>query len=97
MSFLEQTTIQRNDAEDAASAAELDLESLGEYSGRAMYGEVCFGIRVDQVGQAAAFLIALAVEVSESFAYELCDDWQQDNLGIGQIVYFPHFRLEDES
>lgn len=97
MSFLEQTTLQRNDAEGAAAAAELDLESLGEYSGRAMYGKVCFGIRVDQVGQAAAFLIALAIEVSESFAYELCDDWHQDNLGIGQIVYFPHFRLEDES
>lgn len=92
-----QTIIERNDAEDAAAAAQLDLESLGEYSGRAMYGEVCFGIRVDQVGQAAAFLIALAIEVSESFAYELCDDWHQDNLGIGQIVYFPHFRLEDES
>jgi hypothetical protein len=92
-----QTIIERNDAEDAAAAAQLDLESLGEYSGRGMYDQVCFGIRVDQVGEAAAFLVALAVEVSESFAYELCNDWHQDNLEIGQIVYFPHFRLEDES
>ena len=97
MSFLEQTTIQRNDVKDAAAVVELSLRSVGEYRGRGMYDQVCFGIRVDQVGEAAAFLVALAVEVSESFAYELCNDWHQDNLEIGQIVYFPHFKLEDES
>lgn len=72
---------------DAAYEADLDEDAIRNYSGRAMYGADCFGLVVDNLGQAFDFLLAL-IEQGEH-----AEDWartaRQDSMGLGTVIYWP--------
>lgn len=80
---------------------EPDAENAGEgaylyrmYSGRAMYGDTCFGI-VGTPGQTAQFLIALAEE-DRMLAVDLAEAMTTDSMGRSMITYFPGYALGDD-
>ena len=86
--------ISRSDIIDALYDAGLDADSLREdYSGRAMYGESCFGI-VCSDGEALHFVASIAI-ILEGRA----DDWhwvedvRTDSMGLSTIWYWPGIKL----
>lgn len=83
---------------DAGLTEQLDDgECLREhYSGRNMYGENCFGVVVDHIGQAMAFVAALN-DYENGGALQLAKDARHDDMGLQMIVYFPgHVIIDDE-
>lgn len=82
---------------------------LPVYSGRAMYGESCFGISFDHSDQVSAFLIALgALEVDNAWqaedgsfdvwlsdldALQLARRMKLDQMGHNIVAYFPGVEL----
>lgn len=65
-----------------------------DYSGRFMYGKTCLGFSSDDgIFSAIGSIIASLAEQPEQlreFA-EMLADSRTDSLGLGQIVYFPHW------
>ncbi len=64
------------------------------YSGRFMYGKTCLGFSIDDgifaaIGNIIASLAGQPEQLRE-FA-EMLADSRTDSLGLGQIVYFPHW------
>lgn len=88
------TTLSRAEVESALMNADLAPEdALREsYSGRGMYGEPCFGIVVDRIGEALMF-------AAEAYGMGLDLDLSRakmDGMGHGTIVYFPGHTIEGE-
>lgn len=85
-------TLDRSQLLDALEAAGLDEQHLYEgYSGRAMYGDECFGI----VGSDADYTMFVAT-VGSHF-----DDWgdwlhgvRSDSMGLSTIWYWPGVTVE---
>lgn len=76
--------------------AELDEgENLtNTYSGRAMFGDECFGVIVDNgLSQAFSFFAHLAIE-DPDVALQIANAVRTDSMGTGIIVYFPGYQLE---
>ena len=71
------------------------------YSGRGMYGATCIGFVLPRVVNFAAFVMAAVVEAGlstpdfEQLATELAGACS-DDMGLEQIVYFPHITYVDE-
>ena len=58
------------------------------YSGRAMYGSTCFGLTLNDERQYGRFLVELAT-TDHDLAIDLAERVTTDQLGLGQIFYFP--------
>lgn len=96
---------------DALDAPGVDGYRLSlEYSGRAMYGDRCFGVIVDSVSSVFAMLAALGFQlgyddaedgIGEDVDVDLASDLARaartDNMGYSTIVYFPGFELDSAS
>lgn len=67
---------------------ETDARPYKDYSGRAMYGDTCFGL-TGTIAQFAQFLIALALEDQEHLARRFADTVRTDSMGLSTIFYFP--------
>lgn len=82
-----------------------------DYSGRGMHGATCFAIALDNMRQAAIFLVGLTSQevdnayygddstgdfnLDESVSIELAQRLRYDNLGFSLVVYFPGVQLVD--
>lgn len=77
------------------------VELYVDYSGRAMFGRTCVGFALDRNVTPLAFFGRLleatddlVAEDREAVLAELpkmMRDAQMDTLGLGTIIYFPHF------
>lgn len=102
----------RNLINDALTNADMEWDQLvADYSGKAMYGSECFGIKMESgYGQLAKVMVALGSMAATSYCdddqcdacdlddlvgavYELAGSVRVDDLGHGQIAYFPGWRL----
>lgn len=72
------------------------LQIYKQYSGRFMYGEVCFGITTNQFADPAGMVMQLATFLHSKGEIELASDLSNkirtDSLGRGFIVYFPGYQ-----
>lgn len=88
------------------------LKVTDNYSGRFMYGKLCFGITVSQlatalydVSEALREIIIKEKRDDLNLAKEAADmledgnltDFKTDNMGLDYIVYFPHITVEKEN
>ena len=103
-------TLTREQVEMAAYKADLEPERAvrTDYSGRAMYGDSCFGLVHDTPGELIRFVFELEEELQLSgrddrwsdlmdFRYEMSRDVRQDSMGLSGITYWPHVRISDAS
>lgn len=82
--------VPREWVEQAVEYAAVELAE--DYSGRSMYGEVCFGIITDDLGAAKPGRFVLSLyEHDKQLADDLLQAARQDDLGKGMIVYYPGF------
>ena len=94
-------TIERGDVIDALYSAGLNDDALrDDYSGRGMYGDQCFGIVVDDIGEAFGFIAQLASREAVLAQHEnRADDlrWMSgasmDSMGLSTIVYWPRVKV----
>lgn len=104
------TVIDRTAFEDLAYRADLwddDRDGVpirDEYSGRAMYGDTCFGLVVPDAADVTRFFMQLAERAVEDpdavpFDYHaLARSMRTDNMGRSDtICYFPGYELTPES
>lgn len=85
------------------------LRVTDTYSGRFMYGDVCFGVTVSQlatalydVSEALCRIIIrykrddleLAKEAADMLEDENLTEFRTDNMGLDYIIYFPHITVE---
>ncbi|MET9265300.1 hypothetical protein [Amycolatopsis sp. NPDC004079] len=91
------TTLDRQTIRDVAYRTDLEPDDVvrDSYSGRAMYGETCFALYVDKIADAVKFLVRFGQEQPQD-ACRLADDMRCDQMGLGQVVYFPGWRLTAE-
>lgn len=100
---MSQFTIDREIITSALDAADMDVdETLHEtYSGRGMYGDLCFGIAAAP-NEINVFLVALgtiadnnddADDMATDHVLHLAESARTDQLGTGSIVYFPGWQL----
>jgi hypothetical protein len=74
-----------------------------EYSGRCMYGDKCIGFTgVHEVSIINLMLATLDPEDDDfigqfRFIQEMLESARCDSMGLGRIVYFPGYSVEDES
>jgi len=68
----------------------------GDYSGRGMYGSRCIGFDVGSIKLAVQAIVQIA-ERDPDLAQDLAGAWTQDQMGLGMIVYFPGFEVEDQA
>ena len=67
--------------------------AVEDYSGRGMCGTECFGFVVRDADMAVA--VIKDVLFSDGVSGETVDRWmEQDDMGLGQILYFPHVTAE---
>jgi hypothetical protein len=96
-----------NAVEEAAYAANLDISNIYyEYSGRGMYGEKCFGIVHQGIGDLIRFLFRLKEELVDREPvsgpdWYLADlEWAtgacQDSMGLRTITYWPNVKVKKE-
>lgn len=62
------------------------------YSGRAMWGQTCFGAVLPCVEDAFVW----ALNLNEQF-HDILSDPRVDDMGRNIVVYFPHVRVSDET
>lgn len=70
-----------------------------DYSGRGMYGKECFGLS-GNAGAIDNFLFEVRDNCDKKQAKELREmikDKNQDQLGLGVIIYFPHFEIPEQN
>ena len=80
---------------DAAVAADLEESAIYEnYSGRAMYGEQCFGIVYGNINELLAFVFALPTEYQDLLAETRA---ASDSMGRSMITYWPALKSGEES
>lgn len=88
------------------------LRVTDNYSGRFMYGAMCFGVTVSQlatalydVSEALREIIIkekrddldLAKEAADMLEDENLTEFRTDNMGLDYIIYFPHITVEKEN
>jgi hypothetical protein len=74
-----------------------ELSFYRNYSGRAMYGNSCFGITVNSPAVTALFFCALREFMILDDVLDVANDMNTDNMGRDTIVYFPgHTAVNDE-
>lgn len=90
------TTVERDDIESAAWAADIDIDSgiTWNYSGRFMYGKKCFGI-IGSMEDYSKFLVQLT-QTQPDLAWELAQAVSTDSMGTSAIFYFPGFQGKEE-
>lgn len=67
----------------------VEAEDILEYSGRAMYGQSCLGIRVPTLSE----MWRIASELDGELA-ELLGIPKYDDLGMEYVIYWPHVTLD---
>jgi hypothetical protein len=67
-----------------------------DYSGRGMYGERCFGLKVDSLSEAVEVMVSLALEDQDFSVKSLASSMCLDNMGMGYICYFPGWTTDAE-
>jgi len=86
------------------------LRVIDNYSGRFMYGKVCFGVIVGQLATAlydvteALRRIIITSHTDLDLAKEAADmledgkltELKTDSMGLDYIIYFPHITVEEE-
>ena len=67
-----------------------------DYSGRAMYGELCVGVVHDDPAYVSAFLYLLAEVTEEEFLglLDLVRRSKQDSMGLHKITYWPRMQMQ---
>lgn len=88
------------------------LRVTDNYSGRFMYGKMCFGVTVSQLATALydvteairEVIIAtrrsdldLAKEAADMLEDGKLTEFKTDNMGLDYIIYFPHITVEKEN
>lgn len=88
------------------------LRVTDNYSGRFMYGKLCFGVTVSQlatalydVSEALREIIIKEKRDDLNLAKEAADmledgnltEFRTDNMGLDYIIYFPHITVEKEN
>ncbi len=66
-----------------------------DYSGRGMYGDVCFGIVTSQSDVLVGYALGRVLEELEGDGFEVLAKARTDNMGYDAIIYFPGFRLAE--
>jgi len=97
------TPFTQQQLEDALYEAEVDgdVAIVPSYSGRAMYGETCFGVVHDngQEGEIAIVIVAAIIETGEEpedairQAFKIVRRARGDNMGRQYITYYPGWEL----
>lgn len=64
------------------------------YSGRGMYGSMCFGLVLGGPRDLTRFFICLA-DLDQELALTLADDQRSDSMGFSIIYYFPGWEIGD--
>lgn len=87
------------------------LQVRDDYSGRFMFGEMCFGVTVSQlatalydVSEALREIIIkerrddldLAKEAADMLEDGKLTEFKTDNMGLDYIIYFPHTTVAKE-
>lgn len=87
------------------------LQVRDNYSGRYMFGEICFGVVVDNIATAVydvsealrEIIIAerrddldLAKEAADMLEDGNLTECRTDNMGLDYIIYFPHITVAEE-
>jgi hypothetical protein len=94
--------LSRERVRDAAYQADLEPDDAirEDYSGRAMYGEKCFGLVGHPSDLLRFFVALLEAEIEDDgnpeVASLLADRVRTDSLGLSTIYYFPGVTLSDE-
>lgn len=88
-------TIDYDYAEQACYDADLDPERSirAKYSGRAMYGDECFGLVHKTAGELLRF--ACSLFQSDPDSVDWLDEARQDSMGLDQITYWPRTQVEN--
>lgn len=88
------------------------LNVRDDYSGRFMYGKLCFGVTVSKlatalydVSEALRGIIIkekrddldLAKEAADMLEDGNLTEFRTDNMGLDYIIYFPHITVEKEN
>lgn len=73
-----------------------------DYSGRMMYSTKCPAVYVDSMGEAMAFLVAIAAVQAEADRgddvydlIELAKSTRNDSMGMGIVAYWPYLEVID--
>lgn len=85
-------TISREMIDSAIDNAPVELDLVESYSGRAMYGDTCFGVICSSARAYTLFLLQVSLEdfdLAETLALEA----RSDNMGRDMIYYFPGLKL----
>lgn len=81
------------------SANECDVYLRNDYSGRFMYGATCWGVDGDY-DKVEDFIYTATKKAIKAGLEDEFDDMikakQQDQMGLGTIVYFPNYIFDDE-
>lgn len=88
------------------------LNVRDDYSGRSMYGKMCFGVTVSQLATALHDVsevlreiiikekrddLDLAKEAADMLEDGNLTEFKTDNRGLDYIIYFPHITVEEEN
>ena len=71
----------------AKAAKHCDLNIDYEYSGRAMFGEFCIGIKYKNSDDLENLCEFISENGAPKLAISIATKWQTDNLGLGFIKY----------
>jgi len=96
---MELTEIAREQFEDIELNTGLSECTPRTYSGRAMYGEQCFGIDAPNMREVAKFLCGLTNALGEDGfedAVEFAARMETDSMGLGIVAYFPGVTFADD-
>lgn len=79
-----------------------DMRLTNQYSGRYMYGDLCFGITGNYEELDPTLFQAIRNSINEENNEEMMDLYQNlltskriDNMGMQYIMYFPGWKLPD--
>ena len=88
------------------------LNVRDDYSGRFMYGKLCFGVTVSQLATALYDVtealreiiikekrddLDLAKEAADMLEDGKLTEFKTDNMGLDYIIYFPHITVGKEN
>ncbi len=86
------------------------LDVRDDYSGRCMFGEICFGVVVRNAAVSAMSEVLRKISIAArrddpDLAKEAADllderkltECRTDNMGLDYIIYFPHITVEKEN
>ena len=86
------TKEQYSDLEYAAENYEMNVTQ--DYSGRGMYGNICFGVSGDYIDMYGVFKFLRDTLDDENLADDIMESRREDSLGFGSIIYFESVEVE---